>query len=198
MFAQFPLREEGHLAAKHVFDGVFEGDDPDGAGLVDVIGEGGDGGGFAAAGVSGEEHQSLSQAADVLPDFGFREADEVDGRDFAGERADDCGDAVAIPKDVEAEGHFFFRPDPGGIDVGEGVGVEALEVFFAKEGGDEGFDHLLSEGEAAFDGAQVAVVAEGGWFPDFEVEIGVAWEAAGLLLRIHKRSKQIHDAEQVP
>jgi hypothetical protein len=30
------------------------------------------------------------------------------------------------------------------------------------------------------------------------VEIGVAWEAAGLLLRIHKRSKQIHDAEQVP
>lgn len=169
--AEFALGEEGGFAFEDVLDGVFEADDANGAVSVDVVGERGDGGGFAAAGVTGEQDEAALETTDVLPNVFFGEADLLDGRDVCGKGSDDGGDAVSVVEDVETKGDLFFLPFPGGVDVCERIGLEARPVFLAEHGMNEGLDHFRRERRAVANGSDVAVIAEGDGVTDFEVEV---------------------------
>ena len=64
----FALVDEALLVAVQKFDGVFNGDDVIGAGGVDAVDHGGQGGGLAGTGGAGDQHQAALLFADLVDD----------------------------------------------------------------------------------------------------------------------------------
>ena len=58
--AQLALIEGGAFVGMHEFDRVFQRDDVDGPGVVDLVQNCSQGGGFAGAGGAGDQHQARS------------------------------------------------------------------------------------------------------------------------------------------
>ena len=75
--ADFALGDDGFFVLVIVFDGVFDGDDVAVEVDVDVVDHGGEGGGFAGAGGTGDEKESAGAAAEFLDGGG--EADLLEG-----------------------------------------------------------------------------------------------------------------------
>ena len=90
--AQFALVERGHVVRMNKFDRVFQRDDVNGLGVVDLVEDGGQRGGFAGAGRAGDQHQAGFFARNLLDDL--REVQRFQRRDdgvqLAAERWSNC------------------------------------------------------------------------------------------------------------
>ena len=98
--ADFALFDDGFFVAVDELDGVFDGDDVGGAGLVDVFDDGGEGGGFSGAGGAGDEDQAVwryRRRDDLLGDAEFPGVG-----DFRPDQSQDQGEVVALVMDVAA------------------------------------------------------------------------------------------------
>jgi len=111
------------------FDGVFDGDDVVGAGGVEVVHHGGEGGGFAGADRAGDEDEAVVVAEEFFEGFlVLGEAEVFEAADFFRDHAVGARGAVFVKHEVHAAA-------VGGAQ-GQGVVVVfALEVdFFLSRG----------------------------------------------------------------
>src|SRR5208282_5040214 len=103
------------FVAVQKFDGVFDGDDVLGARRIDAVDHGGEGGRFARAGHSGDQHQTARHVANLL-DY-LRQEQFVKRADFGGNDAEHQSHIAALLKYVHTEasqagdavGHIDFR-----------------------------------------------------------------------------------------
>ena len=139
------------------FDGIFNGDDVFGAGGVDAVDHGGEGGRLARSGDAGHEHQSARHVADLFDDFGKKQF--IEGADFGGNDAEDEPHIAALLEDVDTEpsqaGDAISHIDFGGL-------FEFL--FLARRHHAEGHVQHVFRGDARLFGErqQVAINAQVG------------------------------------
>ncbi len=114
--AQFTLVERGLLVRVHKFHRVFQRDDMDGLGLIDLVEDGGERGGFAGTGRAGDKDQPGLFLGDFLEDFR--------GLQFLQRRNDDV--QLAADDRVIATLRKHIHPETG--LVGKGIGGVARTV----------------------------------------------------------------------
>ena len=116
--ADFALLDDGLLVLEHVLDRILYGDDVAFLGGVDVIDHPGKGGGLAAAGGSGDQHDATVLLGDGLDDLGQAEA--VDFRNL--------GDDVAHGEAPLAEMLVAVCPEPA--NAGNVIRKVDFPIFF--------------------------------------------------------------------
>ncbi len=127
--ANLALVDEGFFVGVGEFDGVFDGDDVDVFGVVDLFDHGGDGGGFSGAGNARHDDEALLAVGDFGEDVGQAEVGIV--RDFGVDAAGNDAAGAALAEDVDAKA-FDAAHGVGEIDgavlvvLGELLGVEHL------------------------------------------------------------------------
>lgn len=119
--AHFALIERGLFLRVNEFHGVFEGDDVDGLGFVDLVEEGGQGRGFAGSGGPGHEDEAGLLLRHVVE--GVRELEVAEGWDLGVEFAEHDRVVAALGEDVDAETGL------AGQRVGGVAGAGAQEIF---------------------------------------------------------------------
>ena len=108
-----------------VFHRVFQRDDVDGLGAVDLVEDGGQGGGFAGTGRAGDEHQAGLFLGDLLEDV--RELQLFQRRNVGVQLAADDGIIAALREDVDAEAGLVRKR------VGRVAGTVAQQIFDVPE-----------------------------------------------------------------
>ena len=98
---QFPLFHDGLAVEMHIFDGVFDRNDLGAAGPVDLIQQGCQRSGFAAAGGSGHQDQALTLGDQIEQDRRQRQC--FRRRDGSIDHAGDHAERTALEKAVHAE-----------------------------------------------------------------------------------------------
>ena len=112
------LIDQTILVGMDELDGIFDGDDVLVALAVDLIEHGGQGGGFAGAGGTGDQDQTARTIAE-FGDYG-RKIELGEGFNLKGNDAEDGGDSSALIEDVGAEAGKTL----------ESEGKIELEIFF--------------------------------------------------------------------
>ena len=168
--ADLALGDEAGGGFVDVLDGVLDGEDVLVAVAVDLVEDGGEGGGLAAAGGAGDEDEPLAHLGDA-PEEGDGEPELLEGEEAVGEEADGPGEAVALEEAVDADA---FAAGDGGGGVELAFLHEAVEVTAADEAGGELGEGLAAEGLGRLGGAEEAVDAEAGDVALAPVEVGGA------------------------
>lgn len=88
--ADLALTDEGLDGEVDIFDGVFDGDDVAVAGTVNLVDEGGEGGGLAGAGGAGDDEEAVVVGAEIGEACG--EAEFIEGAEAVFEAAECDGD----------------------------------------------------------------------------------------------------------
>src|SRR5207253_2705691 len=163
----FALVDEAFFVAVQELDGVFDGDNVVGAGGVDAVNDGCEGGGLTGTGGSGDEHQAALLFADFVDHR--RKIQLFGGADFCGNDAQDHADVPALLENVHAEtsearhavSHIQFRRFLELLLLAVGHHAEShRKHFFRRNAG-----YVGERGEQAID-AQIRVVS------DFKVQVG--------------------------
>ncbi len=177
--ADFALVDVGFVIHVEIFDGVFDGDDVDVFGFVDLFEHRGDGGGFTGTGDAGHYDDALFAVGDFGKDVG--EPQFGVAGDFGVDAAGDDGGGAALPEYVDAEAFGFGHGVSHVKCAMEVIGGELLGI---EHFGDHGVD--LSGGERiGFEGFEFAIDADAGDGVGFNVDIGAVDGGDGLEISIN-------------
>ena len=159
------LHDIAFVVAEQKLDGVLDGDDLLVILVVDVLDDGGQGGGFAGPGRAREQDQARIHVREFL-DFG-RQVQGIDGSDVEGDGADDHGQGAALEEDVDA------KPGDARHAVGHVDAAHLAQPLLVRVGQD--FKQVVVEvvGLDAFQlrGRQDGVDAKHGRPSDLEVQV---------------------------
>ena len=140
MDGDFALGDDALFVAVNEFDGFFDGDDVAAEVGIDVVEEGGEGGGLAGAGGAGDEDEAGAEVAEFLDDGG--DAQLVEGHDFSGDDPEDGAVAELLAEEVATEAVV-------GVHFVSEVEVTFLNVAFPGAGfadfAHHGFHVLMGE-----------------------------------------------------
>src|SRR5215469_6624301 len=163
----FALIDETLFVAVQELDGVFDGDEVVGAGSVDAVNDGREGGGFTGTGGSGDKHEAALLFANLVDDR--RKIQLFGGADFRRNDAQNHANVAALLENVHAEAaeardaisHIQFRGFLELLLLAVGHHAESHgKHFFRRNAG-----YVGERGEQAID-AQIRVVS------DFQVQVG--------------------------
>ena len=112
--ADLPLVDDAAVGGVDVLDGVLQGDDVAGAGVVDAVQQRGQGGGFARARLAGDEDDAAAVGGEIGHHRG--QGQLLQRGDMVGQQTDGGGDAALLAEQV----------DTGAGDAGEGTGQVQL------------------------------------------------------------------------
>ena len=159
------------------FDGVFDGDDVEGAG-VHFLDDGIDGSGFAGAGGSADDEHAgflLGAFADLFEDVGVHaEASEAFGGEVFVEEAEDDFVAEGAGCDGDAEVHAAVGELDGEAAVLHDIFLVDVEVAEELDDGVDGSGDLGVDGAEAVEVAVHAVADVEVSFAGFKVDVGGA------------------------
>src|SRR5205085_2567129 len=99
--AEFPLVERRHVVWVYKFHRIFQRDDVDGLGVVDLVQNRGEGGGFAGTGGARDQDEAGFFPWDLLDDF--RKSQPFQRRNFSVQFAANYRVIAALRKDADAE-----------------------------------------------------------------------------------------------
>src|ERR1041385_7966067 len=145
VLAEFALIDGGLFLGVAELDGIFERHDVDRLHGVDLVDDGGEGGGFAGAGGAGDEDEAGFFPGGLEDDF--REVQFRDGGDDGVEFAQDNGVVAALLKDVDTKAGAIAE---GGGGIAGAAAQQILGEAFAAAQEVEGH-HLGLVGSEPFD-----------------------------------------------
>ena len=155
VLAYLALVDDALVGGVNVLDGVFQGDDVLGLGVVDLIQQAGQGGGLAGAGFAGDQDDALVEIGEVLDVVGKTQF--LKGGDVVIEDTDGGGDIALLAEQVHAAAGAVGEADGKVLlaDVGDVIVVtgQVPGIGFAVFGGhDVGIQVMKPSVDAEADG----------------------------------------------